>query len=259
MSKKIVVAMFAAGALLTAGDLQAKDQIKKTFTLPVAVTGVVEASACTASPGPQIVINGSLEFAGLRAEVIYTNPSGAPGHEEKTLVTEEVVPAGQPVGIPEQAIVGAVSENPFMWIQFTDERGRPLTSEIFLGRCDGAQFNLAAEFEAPVEALADVSAGSCESVGATTVNLNGDTRVLPINGRLIFRNTDQPGAHQKNIVEGDVALAMLPTGQAYAFPQQDFTGGTTANPLISMQFRRDDGQAIGSEIRLGRCATLAQP
>ncbi len=259
MTKKTLVAVFAAGALLTAGDLQAKDQIKKSFTLPVSYTGMVEASACSATPGPQVVINGSLEFAGLRTEVIYTNPSGAPGHEEKSLVTEDLVLAGQPVAIPEQSIVGAVSQNPFMWIQFTDERGRPLTSEIFLGRCDGAQFNVAAQFEVPVEALADVSASSCESVGATTVNLNGDTRVLPINGRLIFRNTDQPGGQQKNIVEGNVALAMLPTGQAYAFPQQDFTGGTTANPLISMQFRRDDGQAIGPEIRLGRCSALAQP
>src|SRR5262249_40743070 len=132
MNKKgILATAFAAGMLLVVGDLQAADQVHKDFTIPATFAATIATSACGASPGPQVTVQGTLTPVGLNAEVIFT--TGAPGHEEKTPVSQEVFPANQAIGIPQQSVVGPVTENPFIWLQLTDEKGRPLTSEIFLG------------------------------------------------------------------------------------------------------------------------------
>lgn len=252
----ILVTVVAAGLLLMAGNVDAADQYRKNVTVPAAFAATVEATGCGAFPGPQVSVQGSLTPVGVSAEVIFTNPSGAPGHEERSLVSQQVVPENQPVGIPEQSVVGPVGDNPYIWLQLTEENGRPLTSEIFLGRCDQAQFNASASLPVPARASAEVSASACDSASGTVVMLDGQMEILPISAKLIFRNTSAPTGPQKSIVEGAVSLAMLPLGQAYPFPQQEVTGGTSANPLISLQLRQADGEVIEAESHLGRCVAL---
>lgn len=255
MRKKVILmTALAAGMLLVVGDLQAADQVRKQFTIPATFAAMIETTACSASPGPQVTVQGTLTPVGLNAEVNFT--IGAPGHEEKTPVSQEVFPANQAIGLPQQSVVGAVSENPYIWLQLTDEKGRPLTSEIFLGRCDQAQFNPTASLEVPSSALAEVSASACDS--SASVRLDGQVEVQPISAKLIFRNTNTMTGPHSTIVEGAVSLTLLPVAQTYPLPQQEFSGGASANPMISLQFRQDNGQAIGSDIRLGRCVALVK-
>jgi len=252
MRKKVILmAVLAASMLILVGHLQAADQVRKQFTIPATFAAMIETTACSASPGPQVTVQGTLTPVGLNAEVLFTN--GAPGHEEKTPVSQEVFPANQAIGIPQQSVVGPVTENPYIWLQLTDEKGKALTSEIFLGRCDQAQFNPTATIELPVSALAQVSASSCDSSAA--VRLDGQVEAQPISAKLIFRNTNTAG-RPSAIVESAVSLTLIPVAQTYPLPQQEFAGGATANPMISLQFRQDNGQAVGSEYRLGRCQGL---
>jgi hypothetical protein len=197
-----------------------------------------------------VKVEGSLTPVGVHTEVIFANPKG--GHEESSLVSEEVVPANQPLSIPERSVVGAASDNPYIWIQLTEQTGKPLTSEIFLGQCSQGLFNAEALFEAPIEAFAEVAASGCETVGQASVVLGGQMQLQPIFVEVILRPSSTPTG-QKAAVE----MALLPAGETYPFPQTEFTGGPTANPQISVQFRQDNGAAIGSELRLGRCASLA--
>src|SRR5262245_63035232 len=110
MRKKVILmAVLAASMLILVGHLQAADQVRKQFTLPATFAAMIETTACTASPGPQVTVQGTLTPVGLNAEVIFT--AGAPGHEEKTPVSQEVFPANQATGIPQQSIEGPVTEN----------------------------------------------------------------------------------------------------------------------------------------------------
>ena len=252
-----LVAVVAAGLLLTVGTAQGGDQVRKAFTIPADFSGVVEATGCSNTPGPQVQVQGNLALSGFKVEVGFTTPSGGPSHTEKATVEQQVVPENQPVGIPQQSVVGPLGANPYIWLQLTDQRGRPLTSEIFLGQCSQGTFNVSASLEAPSEAIATVSTSACESSSGAIVALDGQMDLQPINGRLIFRDTNTAGGPKGPINQASIELAMVPTVQTYPFPQQEVTGGVGNNPLISLQLRQGDSEAIGSEIVLGRCMALA--
>src|SRR5262245_64199669 len=115
-----LAAVVAAGLLLSAGAAQAGDQVRKAFTIPADFSGVIEASGCSNIPGPQVKVQGTLALSGFTVEVAFTNPSGGPNHTEKATVEQQVVPENQPVGIPEQSVVGPMGANPYIWLQLTD-------------------------------------------------------------------------------------------------------------------------------------------
>ncbi|MGH9870423.1 MAG: hypothetical protein ACREAA_19995 [Candidatus Polarisedimenticolia bacterium] len=256
MRRIVTFATMVAMVLVVTGSAMAADQVRKSFNLPADYTAVISATGCTGSPGPQITFQqGSLTLAGVTAEVIFSNLQGEPGQQD-IVVAQSVVPNNQQVAIPGQSVVGGIGDNPFIWLQITDQNDKPLTSELFLGRCDQAQFNVAAAVEVPMTSFADITTAECESPSGPAVSLDGQTELMPIHGKLIFRSSDDTTPRGRND-EVAVDLVLLPTGQTYPFPQQAAVAGTGGNPLISIQLREEGGDAIGSRSRLGRCVALA--
>ncbi|MGH9870425.1 MAG: hypothetical protein ACREAA_20005 [Candidatus Polarisedimenticolia bacterium] len=256
MRKIVTLATMAVMVLAATGNALAADNVRKTFSLPADFTAVIGATGCSGSPGPQINLQGNLALTGLSAEVIFSNPQGVSGQQD-IMVAQAVVPNDQQVGVPGQSIVGGIGDNPFIWLQLTDQNDKPLTSELFLGRCDQAQFNVATGVQVPMSAIADISTAECESTGGPAVTLEGQVDLMPIHGKLIFRSSDSATPRGRND-EVVVDLVLLPTGQTYPFPQQAVVGGTGGNPLISIQLRQEGGEAIGSRSQLGRCGALAR-
>jgi hypothetical protein len=248
----IVAALSLAGAF---GTAQAGNQIHRTFDLPAVLTATIEASACSVAPGPQINLQGDLAPAPLNVEVLFRQ-TGPEVPSEPIGVQKVVVPAGEHNATPPQSIVGSLGENPFMWLQILDEKGRALTSEVFLGRCEQGTFTVSPAFVIPATALAGVSATECASTSGPSVVFDGTTELSGLNARLIFRS-NLPGAAPNGRIEQAITeIVIQPTRITYAFPTEAVIANTGGNPLVSTQFRMQDGSAVGPEIRLGRCASL---
>lgn len=248
----VVAVLSLAGAF---GSAQAGDQIHRTFDLPATLTATIEATACSAAPGPQINFQGDLVLAGLNVEVMFRQ-TGPQSPDEPFVVQQAVVPADQHHATPAQQIVGAVAQNPYLWLQLLDERGRPLTSEIFLGRCEQGSFTVTPTFRIPVAAIADVSATGCNAASGPSLVLDGAAEVSPLNARLIFRSNlpgEIPGGQ---ISQSFSEMVVQPSTMIFAFPGDPILGSGGGNPLVSAQFRMQDGNVIGSEVRLGRCGSL---
>lgn len=250
----VVTALSFVGLL---GNARAADKFQKSFDLPATLMATLEATACSGAPGPQVSLQGDLVLSGVNAEVMFksTGPQ-VPG--EPFVVEQVVVPPNQHKGTPPASITGGVSNDPYIWLEIRDAHGRPLTSEILLGRCSQGAFAVTANFAAPVIASADVSASSCSS--APTVSFDGAAQVSQLTGRLIFRS-EIPGALPPGqINQATSEIMILPEGHvSYPFSAQPAQSDSGTNPLISVQFRRDDATAIGSEVRLGRCSSLVTP
>jgi hypothetical protein len=97
---------------------------------------VTFAADCSNNPGPFITLSGKLIFEGVNAVLIFrNNQKGTHEHEEKILITVEVLPDGQFISFAKQPPLGGVGGNPWIYLQFTDGNGKALSSEILLGRC----------------------------------------------------------------------------------------------------------------------------
>ncbi len=256
MRQAVTLAVVTALALVGAfGTAQAGDQIKRNIDLPATLTATIEATACSASPGPQINFQGDLVLAGLNVEVMFRQ-TGPQSPDEPFVVQQAVVPADQHHATPAQQIVGAVAQNPYIWLQLLDDKGRSLTSEIFLGRCEQGSFSVTPTFAIPVTAIADVTATECNAASGPSVVLDGVTEVSPLNARLIFRSNlpgEIPGGQ---VTQSVTEMVVQPSALTFAFPGDPVLGSGGGNPLISTQFRMQDGNVIGSEVRLGRCGAL---
>ena len=182
--------VLAAVTLASSGAALAADQFKQRFDLPAQFAAVVETTACTTSPGPQVSLGGEMTFSGVTVDVIFSHLNDASNPQETVEIARSVVPPDAPMSVTEQAIVGALGDNPYIWLQLTDPTGRPLTSEIFLGRCDQGLFSPTIDYLIPAEAVADVSATECEAPTGPVVGLEGEVQLTPINAKLIFRDSD---------------------------------------------------------------------
>jgi hypothetical protein len=248
----VVTAISLVGSL---GDARAADQVRKNFDLPATLTATLEATACSGAPGPQVSLQGNLVLAGLNVEVVFRNPGPQVGNEP-IVIEQAVVPPGQPHNTPGQSIVGAVSNNPYMWLQILDSKGRSLTSEMFLGRCDQGTFTISPEFAVPAEATADVIASDCATPPGPSVILDGLTAIGPFSGKVIFRSALPENAPHGKINQSVSEIAIQPTAITYPFSTQPASAGSGENSLVSVQFRMQDGGPVGTEARLGRCTSL---
>jgi len=255
MKKVLTLAVVTAISLVgLLGNAWAAGQVKKTFDLPASLTVTLDATACSAAPGPQVTLQGDLVLAGLNTEVIFRNP-GPQVSNEPIVVEQAVVPGGQHQNTPSQNITGGVSNNPYMWLQILDSKGRTLTSEMFLGRCDQGHFIATAQIHVPTDATADVVASSCSS--SPTIALDGATAVGPLTGKVIFRSNAPENAPPGQIAQTVSEIAIQPTALSFPFSAQPASANGGNNPLISVRFRMEDGTLIGSEERLGRCSSIA--
>jgi hypothetical protein len=251
----VVTAISLAGLL---GNAWAGGQIKKDFDLPATLTVTLAATACSAAPGPQVTLQGDLVLAGLNTEVLFRDP-GPQISNQPFVVEQAVIPGGQHTNTPTQNIVGGVANNPYMWLQILDAKGRTLTSEMFLGRCDQGNFTATAQIQAPAEATADVVASSCSAAPGPSVVLDGATAIGPLTGRVIFRSNVPENAPAGKINQTVSEIAIQPAALSYPFSAQPAATDTADNPLVSVRFRMEDGTLIGTEERLGRCSSIVAP
>ena len=101
------------------------------------VAGLVDIAAdgCENNPGPYITFGGELSLAGMKARLIFSNNLKGTHTADTTSVNVVIIPAGLPVQIPKQPVLGGVGGNPLIWVDFLEGDGDPIGDPIFLGRC----------------------------------------------------------------------------------------------------------------------------
>lgn len=229
--------------------------VNEKFQMPVHLSLNAAATGCTNAPGPQITLSGEFGLGGLGVELIFrNNEDGTHTHTEEKSVEATLVPTDESLTFPKQPVIGGIGGNPFIWIQLTDAQGRPMTSELFLGRCVQGVFKAEADFVMPVVAMASMSTSSCSNAPGPYITLDGGMELSGINGKLILRNNDNPagGPHMADDAMA-TSVVLLPMGQAIQFPKQPVIGGVGGNPWIWLQFMQGDGTEIGDENLMGRC------
>jgi hypothetical protein len=255
--QRSILALLVAVLLVLTGEATAKDRIQQSFDVPAQFTATIQTSECTATPGPRVNLAGSLVISPVDIEVIFSHPQHMNDPQSSVEVRRAVVPPNAPpTAAPQQSIVGPMGNNPFLWLQLTDSKGRPLTSEVFLGRCDQGQFSPTVDLLLPTEAFADVSADSCNVSSGPVISLNGQMQTAPIHGKVIFRNSNEIGLGGPRPGEAAIDVVFMAAGPAFLLPQDSAQAGTGGNPLISTQYRLGTGVAIGIEEKLGRCSAI---
>lgn len=252
-----IMSIVVFASIVLAGNALADKEIRKTVNIPVDFSATVQATNCTASPGPQLSIQAEITPSGLDGDFIFKQP-GQVSASEQVRVAQAIIPSNNPVTLPSQSVVGSLSDDPYMWLQLTDANGRALSSEIFLGRCSQGSFSPTTVLSLPVATDAVVTTSDCDSVSPLVSVVDGTAELSPINGKVIFRNGSDPMVDPAHSSETSIDLVLLPSGQVYTYPQQAVVAQISANPLISMQFREGAGQALGSEITLGRCLAISK-
>lgn len=244
---------------LASAHAHAGRRVSTTHAMPVRVQATVETSGCENSPGPTVTLSGALILDGVSADLIFRNNlKGTHEATEQEDVQVVLLPDGEKISIPKQPVQGGTGGNPFIWIQLLDSQGRPLTGEIFLGRCVQGISTMAADFFLAATSSADVTVGDCSNNGPS-IELSGEVALTGIDARLIFRNNDNPvgGPHSAD-EETAVDIVILPEGESIRLPKQPVLGGVGGNPWIFLQFLDGSEEPISDEFLLGRCVQLAK-
>ena len=240
-----VIAMIMAGiTALPVFAQEASTSIMEPVSMHISAT----ASDCTNNPGPYITLSGTMALGQVGAQFTFQNNADGT-HTYKTSTTSSIViPQADQIQIPKQPVQGGVGGNPYIYLQFVDSNGNPLTAPIFLGRCVQGLSDANANFAITSTLMADVSALDCSNK-ASTISLSGSLALSGINARLIFSNSPD-GPH---VYDASMTATVVPSGMSIVFPKQPSLGGVGGNPWISLQFQGVDSTPIGDPISLGRC------
>ena len=217
---------------------------QEQVTIQVAAT----ATDCTNNPGPYITLSGAIGLSAVSAQFTFQNNVKGT-HTYTSTSTTTAVPQGTTITIPKQPVLGGVGGNPYIFIQFVDSNGNPLTAPVFIGRCVQGSMSGFATASIPVTLTANVSALECDNTGSDidfTGTLTTDTAV---NAKVIFTN-NADGTHTNTQT---MSAQLLPAGVSIEFPKQPSLGGVGGNPYIYLQFLDANGNPISSSDFLGRC------
>jgi hypothetical protein len=241
-------------ATLTFGtaSLRADQNVSVQFNMPVHATVNVDETGCDNSPGPQITLEGEIALGGLQVQLLFENNVKGTHQTVVTFATNVVlVPLGQSIVIPKQPVLGGVGGNPYIWLQFYDNKGSNLTDPIFLGRCvQGLTLNQ--DLLSPALAGTLIAASDCSNNPGPTITFDGNMTLSGLNARFIFSNNVK-GTHT---AQATASVTILPDGTSVQIPKQPVDGGSGGNPLIYIQFLQGDGTPIGKSIFLGRCVQM---
>jgi len=237
----------AVAALLCAQPGRTDQQLTVPFDMPVKVSALVDETDCDSSPGPQITLGGTLGFGGLKARIILSN--NAKG-THKAVVVADLFRGGSIV-LPEEPVLGRVSGNPFLYLQFTDGKGGNLSDEYLLGRCVQG-VNLNADVINQAVARATVHASVRSNHPGRTITLGGEIVLSGLHAKIICRDNAK-GMHT---AESSSDVAIILEGTPITIPRQPVDGGVGGDPLISIQFLHEDGTPINNPVLLGRCVQL---
>lgn len=251
VTRGITTALLVLG-LTTPALVSADQQVQCKYSLPVMAMCKVTESGCMNSPGPEITLEGQLILGGVQAELIFKNNEKGTHTATANYGTNVVMLSlGDAITIPKQPVLGGVGGNPHIWIQFHNGEGKNLTKEIYLGRCvQGLQ--ISPEFVSEIVALADVASVDCSNNPGPIISVGGTITFSGLHARIIFRN-NLKGTHTAEDMR-DVELIVK--GSELVIPKSPHLGGAGGNPIISIQFHDENGEAIGKAVRLGRCVQL---
>lgn len=217
------------------------------------LTGTVEIE-CSNHPGPQVTISGALVLDGIQLKAIFrNNVKGTHEYTDVLTVTSSLLPPGTTITIPKQPPLGGAGGNPFVWLQFLNAAGDPLTDEQFLGRCVQGlnDFEVDESFllDAIVAGDADIE---CTNHPGPFITFSGGLTIEGLKARFIFRNNDNPVGGPHEAVD-TVDLTIVADGTEIRFPKQPPLGGAGGNPLIYLQLCDENGNPLTDEISVGRC------
>ena len=257
--QRSTLALLVAVLLVLTGEAAANDRIQQSFAVPAQFTAMIQTTECNATPGPRVNLAGNLVISPVDLDVIFSHPQRSNDPQASVEVRRAVVPPNAPpTAAPQQSIVGPMGNNPFLWLQLTDSKGRALTSEVFLGRCDQGQFSPTIDLALQAQATGEVTAGSCDASTGPVVMLNGQLEMESIHGKVIFRSSNEVGIGGPRPPEAAIDVLILASGPTFLLPQDSAQAGTGGNPLISTQYRLGNGTTIGVEEKLGRCSAIVK-
>lgn len=228
-------------------------QHSDSMTMPAMVNLQTTATGCTNSPGPIVTLEGIVALGDVQAEVIFRNNiKGTHTYVEETRASVSLNTADT-ITVPKQPSQGGTGGNPFIWIQFTDGNGSPITDEIFLGRCVQGLDDVSTSIMLPAIATAELSAECSNTTDVITLE-GGQITLDGLTAKVIFRNNDNPvgGPHQYTAVSS-ADTVLIPLGEQIVFQKQPVLGGVGGNPHISIRFVDEDGSSVSEERYLGRC------
>ena len=235
-------------------------QFGADFSMPVAMRAALTTSGCSNNPGPQVTMSGTMALGGFGVEMIFrNNEKGTHEADGEIRADVAVIPAGQSITIPKQPVLGGTGGNPFIWVQFTNADGAPISDEIYMGRCvQGTTTPVYADLGVNAVAAATALASGCSNNPGPYITLDGDVGLGGIGARVIFRNNDNPvgGPHEADA--DAVSFTLLAAGTRFQIPKQPVLGGVGGNPYIWALLKQGDGSDITNEIFLGRCVQLSQ-
>ncbi len=215
---------------------------------PVTIQVAATATGCSNNPGPFITLDGTLGLNPVSAQFTFQNNDKGT-HTYTSTATATAVAQGSTITIPKQPVQGGVGGNPYIFIQYMDGNGNPLTAPVFIGRCVQGNMNGFATASIPVTLAANISALSCDNTGSDIDFAGTMTTNTAIVANVIFTN-NADGTHTNDQV---MSAQLLPAGVSIEFPKQPSLGGVGGNPYVYLQWLDANGTPIGSSDLLGRC------
>lgn len=209
---------------------------------------------CSNHPGPTVTLSGGLALDAIGIKAIFrNNVKGTHEYTTVLTVTSSLLPPGQTITIPKQPPLGGVGGNPFIWLQFLNGAGEPLTSKLFLGRCVQGLNTFGVDKSFPLDALITGNAAiTCTNHPGPFITFTGGLTLGGLKARFFFSNNDNPVNGPHNAVT-TVDFTLIANGTTITFPKQPSLGGVGGNPLIYIQFLDENGSPLSGEIALGRC------
>jgi hypothetical protein len=231
------------------------------LTVPVDISFELTTFDCSNNPGPQISFEGFSSTSGFGVRTIFrNNEKGTHQHVDDTTVNVNLLSDTETIVIPKQPVLGGVGGNPFIWIQFEDDNGNPLSDEIFIGRCvQNVTFKGSHNVDHNAVANVEYTVDGCSNSPGPEITFDAGISLDGLNAVVIFRNNDNPvgGPHQAQATFSN-SMEVIPSNTSYTFPKQPVHGGVGGNPWIWTQFIDGSGGSLSDEILLGRCVQISK-
>jgi len=222
--------------------------VKTKVMVPASFEMQVVADGCQNHPGPQIHLGGELGLGSVDGELRFQNPPGRHSATADVSVGIEIVKPTPPIvfskkGSDEEGVTG----NPEIYIQLLDGYGKPITDEIYLGRCVQGLNPVSLLMGLPANADLEVEADSCTNHPGPEITWSGKMYLRGVDARVILRN---PGGTHEGDEEVELAFTIIPKNDPIVLPKQGSEpDGVTGNPEVYLV-------VDGDEIRLGKCVKL---
>lgn len=219
-----------------------------SYQMPVNAAISADVKGCSNNLGPYITLTGNIGLNPVSARFTFQNNADGT-HQYSSTDTATAVAQGTTIQIPKQPVQGGVGGNPYIFVQFEDGNGNPLTAPVFLGRCVQGNMDGFSSFAIPVTLTADLSALKCSNT-ASDIDFSGTlTTDTAVKARVIFTN-NADGTHTN---DQTISTTLLPSGVSIEFPKQPSLGGVGGNPYIYLQWLDANGTPVSENTLLGRC------